>query len=277
MQFWSFRYPVKLAGVAFVVTALCSSALGQTRPFLGEAHFPQFRQVSGLSGGGYGLDLDGWGSLDGPTALSTPLGVALGHDQVRATGNDTFFGFNSFAHANSTGKIGLMYGHTFGSFNLAYTYFIKSNAGDASTNLQLSYDPHNAAIPNVSFGVQDIVGNGGSAGQFQPTDNESSRSFFGALTYKVPIGPTGSTPLYLSGGWGTRRFGKGFASATYQLAGPLRIFTEFDGFGFNEGFLLAYRNHGMNDEDQPQHAFEADLMLGLIQGHYPTVGVTLGF
>lgn len=265
--------------LALITASIAGSAAAQHNPFLGKDEFPQFRQLSGLSGGGYGLDLDGWGSLSGATAFSTPIGIALGHDQFRLTGNETYYsssqinfprGSNPFA----TGKASFMYGHTFGQFNLAYSYFVKSDKGDASTNLQLSYVPKNPNEPALSVGVQDIVGHGGAAGTGIPGDTDLSRSLFAAATYSFPVG---GTPLYVSGGWGTRRFDKGFASASYQLFGPLRLWGEYDGFGLNEGVLLGYRPNSFDADMHKQHSFEADLLLGLVRGRYPTVGLTLGF
>jgi len=271
----------KITAVGVAFASLLGLANAQKNPFVGANEFPQFRQISGLSGGGYGLDLDGWGSLEGATAFSTPLGISLGHDQFRLGGNDTAFSINHLPNTVSdshygTGKAFITYGHSFGQLNATYSYFVKSGAGDAVTNLQLSYSSGKANEPSLSVGVQDIVGNGGSAGQGVTGDSETSRSIFGAVT--VPVAFTSGPPLYLSGGIGSRRFDKGFVSASYRVLYPVRLWTEFDGFGFNEGLLFAYRSsNGVNEEGNKQHAFEADLLLGFIRGRYPTVGLTIGY
>jgi hypothetical protein len=272
----SFR---KTSAVGVVLVAFVGIANAQKSPFIGKNEFPQFRQISGLSGGGYGLDADGWGSLDGATAFSTPLGIALGHDQFRIDGADTAFSLNHLPRGISndprgTAKAFLSYGHSFGELNFAYTYFVKSGEGDSVTNLQVSYSRGRTYDPAVSFGVQDLVGNGGSAGQGIPGDSETSRSFFGALT--VPVALNGE-PLFLSGGYGSRRFQKGFASASYRFWGPFRGWTEYDGFGINEGLLVGYRSRGLTEDGAKQHAFEADLLLGFIRGRYPTIGLTVGY
>lgn len=266
---------IRLAVLAPALLGIAGTAAAQN-PFVGFDHFPQFRQLSGLSGGGFGLDPDGWGSLSGATAYSSPIGYALGHDQVRIQGGETFFSWHHFTHKNSTGKANFMYGHTFGNINIAYSYFVKSFEGDASTNLQLSYFSKNRNEPGFSVGVQDIAGHGGSAGAGDPGDNRSSRSFFAAATMPIPVSTNGA-PIYLTGGWGTRRFGKGFASASYQVYGPARLWTEFDGWGFNEGVLFTVRPSGTTEEGEGQRSFEADILLGVIRGKYPTVSVTLGF
>jgi hypothetical protein len=265
---------LRLLSSAAVLTVLFSFGNAQRNPFLGKDQFPQFRQLSGLSGGGYGLDANGWGSLSGAVAFSTPLGYALGHDQFRLGLGETSFSSGNISAHETTGKAFVTYGHSFGDVNVAYSYFVKSKFGDASSDLQLSYAPKNASNPGFSVGVQDIKGSGGAAGTFIPGDKDLSRSLFAAATFSVPVG---STPLYFSGGWGTRRFDKGFASASYQLASPLRLWTEYDGWGFNEGVLLAMRPNGLDSEGQPKHAFEADLLLGMIRGRFPTASLTIGF
>ncbi len=258
------------------IVAVCSAQ----NPFFGRNEFPQFRQISGLSGGGYGLDLDGWGSLSGATAFSTPLGIALGHDQVRLGADVTQFSLNHLSGSFSNNRYGsskafFTYGHSFGDeLSVAYSYFVKSYRGDASTDLQVSYKPKGQDQVSISAGVQDIVGDGGSAGANIPGDTDTSRSIFGAITTHVPLG---NNPLYLTGGWGSRRFDKGFASSSYQIIGPFRLWTEYDGFGFNEGILLAGRVHNTTEEGGPAHGFEANLMLGFIRGRYPTAALTLGF
>lgn len=255
----------------------CSAVALCQNQFTGEDQFPQFRSLSGLSGGGYGLNYKGWGSTSGATAYSTPIGYALGRDQFRVSGVETAFKLHPINDQTSTGKASFMFGHTFGErVNLAYSYFVKSNHGDASTNLQLQLIPNHPQDPSFSIGVQDIGGHGGSAGEGAPTDKRSSRSFFGVVTTPVPTTP-GGKPLYISGGWGTRRFGKGFASASYQLATPLRIWAEYDGFGVNEGILLTYRPNGTDEEGNDKRAFEANLLLGLAKSKWPTLAITLGF
>ncbi len=262
---------VSVAGTIFLATL----GRGQQNPFLGRSEFPQYRQISGLSGGGYGVDLKGRGSLTGPTAFSTPLGVALGHDEVRLGGGDTGFSFqhlpDRFANTSrGSGKAFLTYGLSFRNVNFAYSYFLKSFRGDAATNLQASYYSGKKNTPSVSVGVQDIVGHGGSAGDGVAGDSDSSRSLFAAAT--MPILAVKGEPVYLTAGWGTRRFGKGFSSASYRLSQPLRLWAEYDGFGFNEGILVSYQTKGFK-----RRPFEANLLLGVIRGRYPTVALTIGF
>jgi hypothetical protein len=268
------RFGVTISSLSILAVAACAQ-----NPFGGVDGFPQFRQISGLSGGGYGLDIDGWGSLGGATAFSTPLGIALGHDQVRVGGGDTAFSWKYFPKrfeddSHGSGKAFFTYGHSFDDqFTLTYSYLVKSFKGDASTNLQMAYKPRGQDSISTSLGVQDLIGNGGSALN-GPTQNDLSRSIFGAVTYKVP---TGSTPVYVSAGYGSLRFDKGFANASYRVLYPVRLWAEYDGFGFNEGLLISYRSHERSEDSPATHAFEADLCLGVIRGRYPTAAITLGF
>src|SRR3954470_13205377 len=53
------------------------AALAQNE-LVGKDQFPQFRTLSGLVAGGYGLNMDGTPTFKGAMALSTPVGQSLG-------------------------------------------------------------------------------------------------------------------------------------------------------------------------------------------------------
>src|SRR5207249_2501548 len=114
---WRRMFLERLAA-ALTFCLLCSAgqnASAQRRdPFAGPGRYPEYRNLSGLSGGGYGLNADGYGSLSGPTALSTPIGYVLGRDQFRFQGAQaSFTGSPEFGEHKSNGTGAFAYGHTF--------------------------------------------------------------------------------------------------------------------------------------------------------------------
>jgi hypothetical protein len=255
---------------AMLVCALPLRADAQKQdPFLGANQFPQFRNLSGLAGGGYGLDSQGYPSLSGPTAFSTPIAYVLGHDHFwLSTAKASFSGLFSFGNGDSNGSGVISFGHTLGSFNIAFTDFIKSATFDQSYNLQIEYLPKRYSAWAISAGVQDWQGNGGAAGTGVPGDHASSRSIFGVVTYRLGLRPH---PLYLSLGVGRHRFGRLFGSMSYQLARPIRVWLEEDGYGINTGLLFARRLR------LGPGAAEFDTSIGLLRGRYFVLSVGVGF
>lgn len=241
-----------------------------TDPFLGKNQYPQYRNLSGLAGGGYGTDAQGRRSESGPTAFSTPTAFVLGHDSFFfADGGANFRGALSLDERRLNGTVVGTYGHTFGQFNIAFTDFIKSYALDQVYNLQIGLIPVHKNRLGFSIGVQDGQGRGGSAGAGQPTDRNSSQSIFGVFTYPVDVGSI--HPLFVSAGVGTHRFGNGFGSASYWVGGPLRTYLEYDGFGFNEGILL-YQKVGRG-----RGSFDVNGNVGLLRGKFLAFSLGVGF
>lgn len=264
------RIRAAAAGLAFAA-AVAAPAKG---PFLGPNQFPQFRTLSGMSGAGFGLDFEGFGSLNGPTAFSTPIAYVLGHNQFRLTAGETLFDKHKINHTTLAGKASLQYGATFGRFNIDAGVLVKSGRFDTAINAQVQYIPSSERSTSFSVGVQDIRGKAGSAGEDVPGDSESSRSIFGVVTQPFTLA---NRTVFFSGGIGTRRFQKGFASLSGQLTGPVRLWAEYDGFGFNEGILLAAGGAKLGDSYAKRKGEEADLMIGFARGRYLTAALTIGF
>lgn len=218
------------------------AALGQGT-LQGPGKFPEFRGLSGLAGGGFGVDAYGRPSLSGPTAYSTPTAYVLGHGHCQLTIDSIAAnkGFQLGGKGNQT--LIAMYGHTVGHVNIAFTDMVLTGVGDQAYNFQVEYVPSPMKMPDgslrmphaiFSVGVQDFGGGGGSSGQGLPGDARSSRSVFGVVTYR--LGNADRSP-YVSMGLGSRRFAKSFASGSYQVLPPVRLWIEYDGFGVNFGAL----------------------------------------
>ncbi len=238
-------------------------------PFLGANQYPQYRNISGLSGGGFGINASGYGSLTGATAFSTPIAYVLGHGEIRILGAKMTFGGLNLNSDHSNGSGVFMIGGTIGHVNAAFTDFIKSSQWDQALNLQLGFIPSAKNRFAFSIGVQDIIGHGGAAGIFQKGDSASTRSLFAVSTYRAE---TRKRPIYFTLGIGTRRYRKSFASVSTRIARPLRGYIEYDGFGFNEGLLYT-----MKLSHSSILPVETDFGFLLIRGRYPTLSIGFGF
>ncbi len=239
-------------------------------PTAGPEHFPQFRNLSALAGSVFGADARGFSSLSGPTALSTPVAHVLGHNQFRIAGGAmSFTSSPELGESKSNGTFYLMYGATLGRFNIAISPMFLSGGLDRAWNLQAQLIPDDKSHVAFSIGVQDIDGTGGSAGEgFPAEDGRSSRSFFGVATYRVD---TSKSPVYVSAGVGTRRFRAAFASLSHQIAQPVRIYAEYDGFGINDGVLFSWKSGAA------KRSPEVNAGIGFVRSRYFTLMAGVGF
>src|SRR5271166_4257866 len=109
MRFEHTRVPL----LALLLFVAARRGLAQRNPFIGAGDYPQFRVLSGLAGGSYGVDERGYGSLSGPTAYSTPTAFVLGRDQFEIGIGKTSFSLEpNFDNNHSNGKGIISYGHT---------------------------------------------------------------------------------------------------------------------------------------------------------------------
>lgn len=242
--------------------------LAQRDPTSGPNQFPQFRNLSGLAGSGYGVDIYGYRSLSGPVALSTPVAHTLGRGLVQLSGGALSFDSQPDLNGRDTngsafGTVGI----SFARFNLAGTFFVKSSSLDQVFNLQLQYIPDPGSKWVWSLGAQDIQGRGGASGESFPGDKKSSQSLFGVVTYRWD---TPRSPIYISAGIGRHRFGRLFGSISHQILPPVRLWMESDGYGINYGILGAWRlGHG-------RRSSELTTSVGLIKGQYFIFSIGIG-
>jgi hypothetical protein len=259
--------PIRLVGILLVGGARSAGAQGD--PTIGPGQFPQFRNLSGLSGGGYGVDSQGYSSLSGPTAFSTPIAHVLGRSHLRLEiAKASFRLLPDFSGRGSNGTALISYGQTVGRLNILFSDMFKSGDLDQSYNCQIQYIPSPGAKWVGSIGVQDWNGNGGAAGTGVPGDNSVSRSVFGVVTYRWD---TRENPVYLTLGAGRHRFRSLFGSVSYQVSGPMRTWAEYDGFGVNLGVLLTARTRRYG------RPVELNTTLGLLRGKYFFFSVGTGF
>lgn len=215
------------------------SGIAGADPIKGEGSFPQFRSISGLPGGGFGVARDGRMSFNGAMGISTPVAYSLSGYQIVLVGG-IYSGTTGFRFDTSEGQLlksngtaaGLI-GFDLGRYgDLTFSHMVLSTKGDNAQNLHWQV-PYSVSGWEFGLGVQDISGQGGTSGQTSGPrgfDPGESRSYYAVGTYDFGQGSYGSV------GFGDGRFkGRAFANACYQVDSRLKLIGEVDGFGFNSG------------------------------------------
>jgi len=229
--------------VACLVCFACG-AIAQN-DLAGPHQYPAFRTISGLPGGGFGVRPDGTPAFDGAMAFSTPIGYSLSNwNGTLSAANTSDYWFFRLPHVSghngdvdSLGKITGCGGVTLGHFgSLSGGFMVISSAGDTAFTVQYQTPLFYKNI-GVSAGVQDTGGTRGDRAGGDP-GSENSQSFYGAVTVPLKYG------VYVSGGWGTRRFGKGFANVSVPINERFKAVLEEDGLGVNEAIAWDPRAGG---------------------------------
>ncbi len=235
---------------------------------LPNGQYPQFRTLSGLPGGGFGLLSDGTPSFSGAMAFSTPIGYSLSNNHVSFnlanTSDNLFFRLPHVAgnsgNTDSLGKANGMFGQSLGNFgSLTVAVVLDSSVGDRNYNFQYQA-PNFIANLGLSAGVQDLVGHRGTGAVGVPGGNGYSQSVFFAATYQLPHG------IYASLGDGNRRFSKGFANVSAPLVPRVKAVLEHDGFNFNEA--MAYDLGELKFLHIGTRIAQSSLMVGLVKSQY---------
>lgn len=216
------------------------AALGWSQPELyGEKSYTSFRGMSGLSGGGFGVGMDGRITLRGATALSTPVGFTLGPRQWYVYGSNlssnlsprfpSRIDFQNDATRNSNGSAGLMasWGTSVGTFAVGGVL----TTGDLDSSLNLQFQPAGQkGTTRISIGVQDLFStSAANNGTVQQTlGGGNSMSPFVVASTSV------GRDTYVSYGVGANRFKGPFGSLSMPV-GPVQGFVEYDTFNWNFG------------------------------------------
>jgi hypothetical protein len=263
---------MKLTCIVAIAATLITASSAQV-DLKGQRRYPQFRGLSGLPGGGYGVLPDGKLSITGAVAFTTPIaytpgsgrfvvgtGLVSNHRKLRffsdradgdkAEGNGTAFALVGWELANAG--------------RLATTFVMFSGIQDSGVNVQ--FQPRSPSKVAIAFGVQDATGRGGAGGTLEE-DMASSRSFYIVAT--IPV----KDLAYISAGLGSKRFKEGFANASFSLGRGLKGVVEFEGYHWNYGVafdLGSWRK--LRREGAPQ----ATMYLGFTRGKYATWSLSFG-
>ncbi len=258
MRFWL------CAGLATVT----SCAFAQQELF-GEKSYTSFRGISGLSGGGFGVGLDGRITLRGATALSTPIGFTLGPRQWFVYGSNlssnlspsfpSKLDFQNDATRNSNGSAGIMasWGTSFGTITVGGVL----TTGDLDSSLNLQFQPAGQnGTTRISIGVQDVFSTSAA-------NNGAIQKVLGGGTSVSPFA-VASTSLgrdaYVSYGLGLNRFKGPFGSLSVPV-GPVQGFIEYDTFNWNVGLTARIWRKEFDLGERERSAW---VSAGVVRGKY---------
>lgn len=261
--------------------ALSAAALGFGQAdMVGKDLFPQFRNLGGLPGNMIPVGPDGTPSYAGALSLSTPTAYTLsGWHGIAGYGSMSFdMRFRSprgrEGQKTTNGTAQFMLGTSAGSLGtVSGGFMVLSNLGDNAFNLQWS-PGRQVGKSRYAIGVQDLNGGGGSAGEGQPTDGDSSRSFYGVTTYQI------DDKTHVSVGTGTRRFKGVFGNISTTVMPNLKACLEYDTFNWNVGVsyrILALQRMRPESYDATARYAELHAFLGVVRGKYLMWGMGVSF
>lgn len=261
----SFLQPFACVYICLVIS---SSSFAQSE-LSGINQYPQYRTVSGLPGGMFGISKAGKCDFGGAVSISTPVGYTLGSRQyafgisnTSASHHFTFFDHGGENTSNGTGFA--MAGFTLPVGNLTLCYEVLSTRGDQAYNLQFSPKLKGSPV-GISLGVQDAGSHGGASGESIDLVNPmTSRSYYIAATRDFGRG------LFATVGTGDHRFRKVWGNVSGDLYHAVKGIAEYDGFNWNAGVAI---NLVTNEFGR----YSPTLFLGTIRMKYPTWGLTVAF
>ncbi|HEY0867333.1 MAG TPA: hypothetical protein VGE01_08140 [Fimbriimonas sp.] len=227
----------RLSIPAMCLLAVCAYA--QDPAADGAGGYPQFRNISGLPGGGFGVRPDGTVGISGALALTTPIAYSLrSRYYVAVAGAMSFdmtprFNFDDDDElASMNGTAALLGGFSSPNLDLTVGGLLLSSIGDTVLNLHAS---PTKAFGGLRFGVgvQDVFNTGGEYGHLDPRGPGDSRSIYGVVTHEFA-----ESRVYASLGIGSNRFNDGFGNVSVPLGDLARGYLEYDGKWV--GFGAAY-------------------------------------
>jgi hypothetical protein len=225
--------------VALLSFAIILASVGMAQStFYRPGQYPSLRNLNGLPGQAFGINRSGEPDFRGAMSYSTPIAYALtdwhwvlSGTFVSNTLTPTFSDQSSAGSSSANGTATLQIGTRLGNFaDLNYGFAVLSSRGDNIGSAHLTPIQNGPIV--FAVGVMDVSGSGGSSGQGNPGDSDSSRSPYVVGTYELKPG------TYLSMGYGDTRFRGLFGSISTPVTPRLKAVLEYDTFHWNQ--LLAY-------------------------------------
>lgn len=221
--------------IAAAAALAAASAFAQGELY-GRGQFPQFRMMSGLPGGTFGVSRDGTPTIRGAMAISTPIAYSLAHLRGEVGFMNTssimqlrFRPYDREGQADTDSTAQGMVGIGLPGFRATVGGMILSAIGDSVFNLHIQPDWSWRGV-SIGFGAQDVFSEGGSAGEaLDKKDGGLSRSLYAVASWEGPRG------VYASAGVGTMRFRTAFGNVSVPLGDRARVVAEYDGFNWNFG------------------------------------------
>ncbi|MBC7287894.1 MAG: hypothetical protein H5T86_07590 [Armatimonadetes bacterium] len=205
------------------------------------AEFPQFRYISGLPGGGFGVSPEGKVGFDGAMQISIPVAYtpcwgnvvagiwsgAVDEWRVRMKfRGDEVNGTGLLAVGLGKPEHGIYFGHMFTGW---------AHSGEAVYNVQVQLRGDDWDKPAVAIGCQDLSER--RERWIRPTRHGYERTIYGVAT-----GRLGSEDhfVYVTLGFGNGRYrNRPFAGVSWPCSEKVTVMFEYDGFNPNVGVALS--------------------------------------
>jgi len=203
----------------------------------------EFRYLSALPGGGFGVTPQGRVGFDGAIQLNVPVAYTpcqgnyvAGYWSASTEPREIHVGSEG-AEINGTGLVAAGFGKP--ERGIFVANMVTSRRGESAYNAQVQLTSDNFDKPAFAIGVVDwsgrrdrytnLIGRGGDC-----------RSFYGVAT-----GRLGSDRnfVYLTLGFGNGRFNNSlFGGVSWPASDRLTVFGEYDGFNVNAGVAYSHRS-----------------------------------
>lgn len=232
----------RTATAAYAVALLCASMLLATAANAQHfRRFPDFRFISGLPGGGYGVTPEGAPGFNGATQISIPVAYTpsgrsyiVGAHVGQLTEDFQLDFRGDDVNGNVTFAVGL--GSPGKSWYLADME--TSDAWESSYNVQKQLVGERGKTPAVAVGIIDLL----SVREDGPGQTDAgARSAFVVATKDIG---RANHPTYLTGGFGTGRFhNRLFGGLSHRLDERVSTMIEYDGYSTNVGATFSLLAH----------------------------------
>lgn len=215
------------------VSGLCTAAPEEF------VEFPEFRYISALPGGGFGVTPEGRVGFDGALMMNVPVaytpcsGNFVGGYWSGSTDPwDINIGTEG-SDVNGTALLAAGLGKP--EHGLYVAFMPTSKESEAAWNFQLQLRGDDWDKPAFAIGVQD---SSNQRDRHKGVHKGGSRSFYGVAT-----GRLGSEDnfVYLTLGWGGGRFNsRPFGGVSWPFHDHFTAFAEYDGFNANVGLAHSW-------------------------------------
>lgn len=254
-----------LRGFILGLVCLVASSGGQAQWYW---DYHEFRHISGLPGGGYGVSPEGKLDFGGTLQLNIPVGYTPGAGQAAvslhsmATSGGVRLGLGNSGDTDGTLTLG--WGMSLGGHEVWVADMETAEKWESSYNVQVQVASPRGRRPGLAVGVVDLL-NQRPATVARPFAGEA-RSLYVAATHR-----TGAPdhPVYWTTGIGSGRFrSRLFAGVSYQASRRVKLVAEYDSWNVNVG--TAYRAPLSRELD-------LTVLLGLIDLKNALAGATVTY